>query len=195
MSLRDGTLFSKMSDTVYVNFHSAINEAVVNKLMAAIVEIWAKEKPKAFYFLFSSGGGAVDAGVVLYNFLRALPCKVIMHNTGSIDSIATVIFHAADERYAAPHASFLFHGVTWTFAQTQTIYRNQIDEVRSVVVEAENKIAKLVSSRCLLKEEEIRNLFLQGDTKNTAFAVEKGIIQDIREPKVPADAKFVSFTA
>jgi ATP-dependent protease ClpP protease subunit len=56
-----------------------------------------------------------------------------MHNTGAIDSIATVIFHAADERYAAPHASFLFHGITWNFDQGQTLYRNEIEEIRSVI--------------------------------------------------------------
>src|SRR5438876_762879 len=98
-----------MSDIVYINFNSGITEPVVNKLMAACVEILAKSKPDTLYFMFASGGGAIDAGIVLYNFLRALPCKVIMHNTGAIDSIATVIFHAADERYAAPYASFLFH--------------------------------------------------------------------------------------
>jgi ATP-dependent Clp protease protease subunit len=184
-----------MNNTVYVNFHSGISEAVVNKLMAACVEVLAKTKPDASYFLFASGGGAVDAGIVLYNFLRALPCKVIMHNTGAIDSIATVIFHAADERYAAPHASFLFHGVTWTFNLAQTVHRNQIEEIRSVIVESENKIAKLISGRCGLSEDDIRKLFLQGETKNASWALEKGIIQKILEPKVPGDAKFFSFTA
>jgi ATP-dependent Clp protease protease subunit len=139
-----------MNDTVYVNFHSNINDAVVNKLMAACVQVLEQNKPKGFYFLFSSGGGSVDSGTVLYNFLRALPCKVTMHNTGAIDSIATVIFLSAEERFAAPHASFLFHGITWTFNQNQTVYRNQLDEIRSVVVEAENKTAKIISSRCLL---------------------------------------------
>ena len=184
-----------MDNTVYINFNCGISEPVVNKLMAACVEIAAQTKPDAIYFLFSSGGGSVDAGVVLYNFLRALPCKLIMHNTGAIDSIATVIFHAADERYAAPYASFLFHGITWTFNQHQTVFRNQIEEIRSVIVEAENKIAKIISGRCALKEEDIRTLFLQGETKNVAFALEKGIIQGVREPKVPSDAKFFSFTA
>jgi ATP-dependent protease ClpP protease subunit len=66
---------SQMHNTVYVNFHSGISEPVVNKLMAACVEVLGQTKPKAFYFLFASGGGEVDAGIVLYNFLRALPCK------------------------------------------------------------------------------------------------------------------------
>lgn len=189
-------LFNKNMSTVYVNFHSGINEAVVNKLMAACSELLGKpDEPDTLYFLFSSGGGQVNSGIVLYNFLRALPCKVIMHNVGSVDSISTVIFHAADERYAAPHASFLFHGITWTFNQNQTVYRNQVEEVRSILIDSENKIANIVSGRCSLTEGEIRELFLHGDSKNTAFALEKGIIQAVREPKVPTDAKLFSFVA
>jgi ATP-dependent protease ClpP protease subunit len=189
-------LFDKNMSTVYINFHSGISEPVVNKLMAACSEILAQNpKPDTLYFLFSSGGGQVNPGITLYNFLRALPCRVIMHNICSVDSVATAIFHAADERYAAPHASFLFHGITWTFNQGQTAYKNQIEEVRSILVDAENKVANIISDRCDLTEEEIRALFLHGESKNTTFALEKGIIQEVREPHVPADAKLFSFVA
>jgi ATP-dependent protease ClpP protease subunit len=37
-----------------------------------------------------------------------------MHNTGSIDSAATVIFLAASERYAAKHSTFF---VSWTHVE------------------------------------------------------------------------------
>jgi len=53
----------------------------------------------------------VRDGVTLYNFIRSLPVKTIMHNIGIIDSIANVVFLAANERYANPSSSFLFHGV------------------------------------------------------------------------------------
>ena len=38
-----------------------------------------------------------------------------MHNIGSIDSIANVIFLAGQKRYAAPNSSFLFHGIVMNF--------------------------------------------------------------------------------
>ena len=184
-----------MDNTVYINFNSGINEPVVNKLMAVCAEVISQLKPETIYFLFASGGGNVDPGITLYNYLRALPCHLVMHNMASIDSVATVIFHAADERYASPYSTFLFHGITWAFGQNQTLFRSQIEEVRGQLIEAENKIAKIVSGRCALMEEEIRNLFLQGETKNTTFALEKRIVQEVREPKVPKDAKLLSFTA
>jgi ATP-dependent Clp protease, protease subunit len=91
-----------------VNFFSQINDVTANKFMAACAEIIRVDNPQCIHFLFASPGGNVDAGIAVYNYLRALPIKIIMHNTGAIDSIANVIFHAADERYANSHSTFLF---------------------------------------------------------------------------------------
>lgn len=181
-----------MDSPYYLNFHAAINEQVANKLMAVCGEIVAKHNPPQIYFLFSSPGGSVDSGITLYNFLRALPCSIVMHNTGSIDSIATVVFHAADERYASPQSSFLFHGITWNFNQGQALTVNQLEEVRSILTAGENKIAKLVASKCALSEEELRGLFKQGEAKSAEFALAKGIVREIREAKVPKGAPLFS---
>ena len=90
----------------YINYFDEINDGKVRGLMALCADILAKVKPTptTFYFAISSPGGGVAAGMTFYNFLRALPVKIIMHNTGSIDSIATVIFLAASERYACSHS-------------------------------------------------------------------------------------------
>jgi ATP-dependent protease ClpP protease subunit len=85
-------------DTIYVNYFDSINDAKTKALMAICSDIVAKEKPRAIYFLFSSVGGQVNAGITLYNFLRSLPVEIVMHNNGSIDSIANVIFLAASKR-------------------------------------------------------------------------------------------------
>jgi len=71
-------------ETIYVNYFDTIDEARTKALMAICSDIVAKQKPKTIYFLFSSVGGSVNAGITLYNFLRALPVEVVMHNTGSI---------------------------------------------------------------------------------------------------------------
>ena len=65
------------------------------------------ERKDFFYILFSSPGGNVSNGITIYNFLRALPVRMIIHNIGIVDSIANVIFLGIDERYAVPHSSFL----------------------------------------------------------------------------------------
>lgn len=88
---------------IYVNYCDWINEAKVKAIMAALADLINREKPDTIYSLFSSPGGQVESGVTLYNFLRALPVEIIMHNTGSIDSAANIVFLAADTRYASVH--------------------------------------------------------------------------------------------
>src|SRR5690348_17147943 len=86
----------------YLNFCNEINEKTVNALMGACAQVVAQKLATGVYVLFSSVGGSVEHGITLYNYLQALPLKLVMHNIGSVQSVANVIFHAADERYAVP---------------------------------------------------------------------------------------------
>ena len=178
--------------TIYLNFFGQITDVSATKFMAAVAEVMKLDTPECLYFLFSSAGGNVEAGVTIYNYLRALPIKIIMHNNGSIDSIANVIFHAAEERLAAPHATFLFHGVGISLGEKPTLNHSQLKELLSQISALETKIANIIASRCALTIQEIQNLFLNGETKDTAFAVGKGIIQSVGQPLIPANAKFYS---
>src|SRR5215467_10757045 len=69
-------------ETIYVNYFDSIDESKTKALMAICSDIVAKQKPHTLYFLFSSMGGSVNAGITLYNFLRSLPVEIIMHNNG-----------------------------------------------------------------------------------------------------------------
>jgi ATP-dependent Clp protease, protease subunit len=185
-----------MSDTnkvIYINYCDSINESKVKAIMGALSEIINNEKPDTIYFLFSSSGGLVEPGIVLHNFLRALPVELIMHNTGSIDSIANVIFLAGKIRYSAVHSSFLFHGVNWNFAANTAMPRHQMSEVLSSIDASEAKIAGIITERTKLTTEETRSLFAQGESKDAQFALSKGIVSKIINPEIPKGVPILSF--
>src|SRR5271169_1893069 len=178
--------------TFYINYFDEINAPKIKALMAICSDIVAQQKPDTLYFLFASGGGNVDSGIVFHNFLRALPVEVVMHNMGAIDSIATTIFLAGHKRYAAVHSSFLFHGITWDFPQAVSLTRYKVTETLSGLKLAEDKIASIYTERSKLTTAEINGLFTQGETKDLAFAQEKGIIHEIKNPSIPKDNPFIS---
>jgi ATP-dependent protease ClpP protease subunit len=133
----------------YINYFDEITDGKVRGLMALCADILAKVKPtpSTFYFAISSPSGGVAAGITFYNFLRALPVKIVMHNTGSIDSIATVIFLAASERYACSHSRFLFHGVaTGAFPPGTRLNRFQMREFLSGLEQDEGRIKELIAA-------------------------------------------------
>lgn len=179
-------------DTVYVSYFHSIDDAKAQSLMGVCADIVAKQRPNTIYFLFSSTGGGVNAGLALYNFLRALPVEIVMHNIGSIDSIATVIFLAASKRYAAKHSSFLFHGINWNFSSKASLTFYQINENLSRIKQEETRVASIVAERTKMTEAAIQELFRQGECKDLQFALANGIIDEIIDPVIPKDAPLVT---
>ena len=62
----------------------------------------------------------------------------------------------------------------------------------SAITADEAKITGILSGRTKLEEAELPGLFLQGETKDPTFALEKGIIHEIREVHLPKDAPLFS---
>jgi ATP-dependent Clp protease protease subunit len=183
---------SKLGQTIYINFYDAITAQKVKAFMAVCTEAIQKFKPDTIYLCLSSPGGEVAAGITLYNFLRALPAKVVTHNIGAVDSICTVVFLAGEERFATPSASFLFHGVRTNFNQGASVTIYQLREIVSGLDEDHNKIVHVITSRTKLTEEEVRQLFSQGESKNSAFAESKGIVNAVSDLVIPGNQKLIS---
>ena len=114
--------------------------------------------------------------------------NVIMHNIGSIDSAANVVFMAGAERYAAEDTSFLFHGVGYGFGASAGISKSQIEEGLSIVTGAENKIANILATNSSLTENDVRKLFEKGESKPASFALSKGVVTELRQAAIPNGA-------
>ena len=184
-----------MADIVYLVFNDAINDQTVNRFVDLTSKAIAQYQPKTVYFLFSSSGGFVNAGVSLYNYLLALPQETVMHNIGSIDSIANAVFLSGKKRYASSASTFLLHGISWTFGAQQTLSYSQMQETLSRFDAAEQLAAKIIGEHTNLTAEEVRTLFRQGESKHPQFALEKGMIHEIREVEIQQRAPVHSLTA
>ncbi len=147
---------------------------------------------KEFYFLISSVGGSVKDGIDLYNFIRALPAKIIMHNIGVIDSIANVIFLASNERYCNPNSSFLFHGVGFDINQPQRFEEKDLREKLIMIERDQKSIADIIAERTKLDEKEIIEMFFRAKTKSSNEAKEAGLIQEIKMANIPEGSQIIS---
>lgn len=184
---------SYMSEKIiYINYVDDISLPKVKGLMGVCNDLVAQHKPDKLYFLLASPGGDVNAGIAFYNFLKAIPVKVVMHNIGTIDSIATVIFTAGDERYANPHTSFLFHGAGMGINQGSVFSLGQLREQVSRLSKDQDKISGIICENTKLNKNEINNLFIEGESKDTFFAKDKGIINDIRMANIPPDSIYIT---
>jgi ATP-dependent protease ClpP protease subunit len=175
-----------MDKTIYINFFDGINPTTVNKFIKFTVDAIQQHSPTEIVYFISSNGGDVDSGFTLYNFLVSLhgKIKITMHNIGTIDSIANVIFLAGQKRYAAPNASFLFHGIVMNF-NAGGIGRTLLKENLSRLDGMETRMADTISKNTKLTTEELKNFFQQGEGKDVQFALDKAVIHEIKVPSVP----------
>jgi ATP-dependent protease ClpP protease subunit len=143
------------------------------------------------YYLFSTPGGFVAQGITLYNTLKGLPVETTMHNVGNVDSIGNAIFLAGKNRYATKNATFMFHGVGFNLPQNARLEEKDLREKMDGLVAERNKIGGIIANETSLVGEDVDNLFIEAQTKDADFALEKGLIQEIRDVNLPEGAKIL----
>ena len=75
---------------VYLSFSAEINVKTVEQLLAFCADKVNNGFDEIHIGLSTPGGGVRD-GVNAYHVLRALPIKIVMYNTGAVDSIGNAI--------------------------------------------------------------------------------------------------------
>jgi len=177
----------------YVNVHAQINNMTVQNLMAAIAAKLTQGTDE-FYFLLSTPGGAVMSGLTLYNFLRAIPAKITMHNIGNVDSIGNAIFLAADKenRFACPHSTFMFHGVGADIPGGMRVEEKNGREMLDSILADQARIGSILVERTDLTQDQAGQLFREASTKDAANAQAVGLVADIRDLAIPARAEILS---
>lgn len=177
--------------TTYVNFHAAINPHTTQNLMTVIGQKLMAGTTE-FYILLSTPGGQVASGLTVYNFLRAVPVPITMHNIGNVDSIGNAIFLAAATRKACAHSTFMFHGVAYDLQNLRLEEKNARELLRGILAD-QNRIADIIVDRTNINSRRARQLFREARTKDANDALTNGIISEICDPAIPAGADIVSF--
>ncbi len=176
---------------VYISFSAEISLKTIESLIA-VMSNCANLKVQKVALLLSTPGGMVMEGMNLYNVLKGMPFELIMHNVSNVDSIGNVIFLAGKKRYATSTATFMFHGVGFNANQGQRFEEKDLRERLDGVLSNQKRIGAVISRHTKLTEDEVAGLFLQAQTKDANFAVEKGIIHEIREVQIPDGIPVIS---
>jgi ATP-dependent Clp protease protease subunit len=169
----------------YVSFSAEIVPQTVEVLLGSIANL-VNQGHQEIHLLLSSPGGSVMHGITAYNFLWALPIKLITHNIGNVDSIGTVVFLAGEERYASPHTTFMLHGVALSATSPVTFFERNLAEKLASVQADQARIKGIYTERSNITEAEAEGYFLGEDTLNAAAALERGLVHEVRQISIPA---------
>jgi ATP-dependent Clp protease protease subunit len=69
---------------------------------------------RPFKIMLSSGGGAVHAGMSIFDGIRTSPNRVTVVGTGHVQSMASIILQAADHRVLQASATLMLHDGSFT---------------------------------------------------------------------------------
>ena len=176
---------------VYVSFSAEINPNTTESLIATVSNIVNQGVPR-IYLLLSTPGGSVMHGMTLYNVLRGLPVELTTHNVGNVDSIGNAIFLAGRNRFACQHSTFMFHGVGFDIQAGGRLEEKLLRERLGTILSDQQRIGSILEERTRLRHNQVRSLFREAQTKDAAYAVSCGIVDEIRDVDIPAGSPVVS---
>lgn len=168
---------------VYVSFSAEISSSTTENLISTMTGL-ANLRVKKVYLLLSTPGGSVMTGINLYNVLSGLPFELITHNVANVDSIGNAVFLAGQKRYATSNATFMFHGVGFDSPQGVRLEEKFLRERLNGILSDQKRIGDIIIEHTNLTEREIEELFREAQTKDATYALDKGLIDEIRSVKI-----------
>lgn len=168
----------------YVSFSAEINPSTTENLIAAMTQL-CNTGASEIHLMLSTPGGSVMHGMTLYNVLRALPVKLVTHNTGNVDSIGNVIFLAGLERRACQHSTFMFHGVGFDVTGGVRLVDQNLREYLDSIAADHKRIGSIMGHHTSLNEADVVDLFKEARTKDASWAQGVGMVHSVCEPQVP----------
>lgn len=98
-----------------VHFYGPLSPMSFQGFRDVMLEAFAQRAATEITILLSSEGGDINSGFTAYNFIREFPIPVTCINMGTVESMAIMMFLAADTRCAVEHSRFLLHSFHWGF--------------------------------------------------------------------------------
>ena len=133
-------IYSRLLKDRIVLLGTPINDHVANLLIAQFLYLQSEDPKKGIDFYINSPGGAVTAGLAIYDTVQMLSSDVRTYCVGQAASMGAILLAAGTpgKRYALPNARIMIHqpiGGVEGSASDINIQANEILRIRSVLDE------------------------------------------------------------
>lgn len=163
----------------YINIIGDIGESFKGVTLKDIVaQVQTQKEATEFDIIVNSGGGEVDEGFKIYNYLKSLNKPLTTIGVEIVASIATIIYASGDTRVLRPNTDFMIHlpsgGVQGTASDISLYARDMRD--------CQNRIANFYKEQLNLTNEAIFPLLEAETWLKPDEAVSFGFATSIGEP-------------
>jgi ATP-dependent Clp protease protease subunit len=104
-------IYSRLLKDRIIFLGSAINDEVANAIVAQMLFLQSEDTKADVHLYINSPGGAVTAGMAIYDTMQFISCDVATYCVGQCASMAAVLLAAgsAGKRNALPNARIMIH--------------------------------------------------------------------------------------
>lgn len=104
-------LFSRLLKERIIMVNGPVEEGMANLVVAQLLFLAAEDNRREINMYINSPGGAVNAGLGIYDTMRSLPCPISTTCVGYAASFGTILLMAGDRglRRSLPHARIHMH--------------------------------------------------------------------------------------
>ena len=170
-------IYSRLLKDRIVFLGTAVTDEVANLVVAQMLFLQSDDPNKDVQFYVNTPGGAVTAGLAIYDTMRFLKCQVATYCVGQASSMGAVLLAAGTKgkRFALPNARVMIHqpwGGTEGTASDISIQAKEILRVRDRL----NKIIADCTGKPfdVVEKDTDRDFFMSADE-----AKEYGIVDEV----------------
>lgn len=131
---------------------------------------------KPITIVLVSDGGSMDAGFAMYDAIRLARNHTRIEGLGAIQSMASLVLQAGDERVLAPSCTFMIH------PPTVSVEDKRIEALIGMVKDCEmayEKYCQILSARSSTPVKKIKRLCEQETYMSAEEAVEAGFADEV----------------
>lgn len=184
---RSYDIYSRLLKDRIVLLGTPVNDAVANLLVAQFLYLQSEDPKKDIDFYINSPGGAVTAGLAIYDTMQMLSCNVRTYCVGQAASMGAILLAAGTKgkRFALPNARIMIHqpaGGTEGTAADIEIQAQEILRIRKGLYEILARHSGQPLDR-LVKDSD-RDFFLSAEE-----AKSYGLVDEVLTAKVAKEVK------
>lgn len=178
LGAREIPLFTKLLSNRKIFISGEITEELANNFVSEMLFLTNEKEPIDIYI--NSYGGIVQAGLTIYDTIRACDIPINIYCTGCAYSMAAIILAGGQKgrRYLLPHAKIMIHepliqgGIGGS--------ASSIEKVSESIVATRGILNKILSESCGKSLKEINKATAFNNYMGAAAAITFGLADEIR---------------
>ncbi len=148
--MREENFFQNLLNKRIVLLDDDINDKLIDRIKVQMIFLSNEDKDLPIYLYIDSKGGMLRDSLFLYDFIKALPTKVIAIVNGKACSSAFLAMLACGQKKSTPHSLFMIHGT-----RHEIVVRFPADNNKFIVEEKLKEAEDLFSKVLSIYEKEL----------------------------------------